>query len=271
MEQRQHSAPHAQRARVRRPGIDRRGGNSHPQGAKLTVEVYCVNPNDVPGFSVIQTETSEDAWIASITCPQGKRILNGGTEGHVYGKYRSTSASYPSITTWTAGQCWAHPGSTYIRAYCIAAGTPTVELTGATPGPEGAITTQTSAEFSFAGTDPAGYSNRFKCSLDGSPPATCYSGEPYDSLDSGHHEFVVWNTTQDGRSSGLVTYHWTIDAVPPNVTLNPLSPLTLTASRLVRWVRSAGIPASTTTRRPTGWPTPTARRRRGRSPPLGLT
>src|SRR6266511_3781358 len=138
-----------------------RGWNS-VSGAKLTVEVYCVSPNDVPGFDRIELDYGGNSyWKTSITCPQGKRILNGGTERH-FG-YANTFASYPSITTWTATGYHA-TGSTYLRAWCVSAGTPTVEITGATPGPEGAVTAQTYASFSFTGTDPAGYPNGFKCS-----------------------------------------------------------------------------------------------------------
>ncbi len=212
-----------------------RGWNS-VSGAKLTVEVYCVSPNDVPGFDRIELDYGGNSyWKTSITCPQGKRILNGGTERH-FG-YANTFASYPSITTWTATGYHA-TGSTYLRAWCVSAGTPTVEITGATPGPEGAVTAQTYASFSFTGTDPAGYPNGFKCSLDGSPPVTCFSGVFFGGRSSGPHEFVVWNSTPDGRSSGLTTYHWTIDAVPPNVTVKPLYPVTLATSAVVQWVGS---------------------------------
>jgi hypothetical protein len=213
-----------------------RGWNS-VSGAKLTVEVYCVNAADVPGFERIELDYGEYSyWKQSITCPQGKRILNGGTQAH-FGS-PPTYASYPSITTWTATGFNGSGSSTYLRAWCVSAGTPTVEITGASPGPQGAITQATGASFTFTGDDPAGYPNTFKCSLDGSPPSTCPSGVFFGSLASGSHEFVVWNSISDGRSSGLATYHWTIDTVPPNVTVNSLSRVTLTTSALVRWVGS---------------------------------
>ena len=212
-----------------------RGWNS-VAGAKLTVEVYCVSAADVPGFERIELDQSQNGfWKTPITCPQGKRILNGGTQDH-FGN-TSTYASYPSIITWTASG-YHNGSSTYLRAWCVAAGTPTVQITGATPGPEGTVTSYPNATFFFTGRDPAGFPNTFKCSLDGSPAVTCVSGVSYGPLASGSHEFVVFNSTPDSRFSGPATYHWTVDTVSPTVTMKPLSVVTLNTSAVVQWVGS---------------------------------
>ena len=210
-----------------------RGWNS-VAGAKLTVEVYCVSVNDLPGWERVELDYSGSYfWKTSIACPPGKRILNGGTQPH-FGNTR-TYASYPSITTWTASAYHISGSSTYLRAWCVAAGTPTVEITAASPGPEGSATSSPYANFSFTGTDPAGYPNSFRCSLDGAPPAGCSSGIGFGPLGSGSHTLVVWNTTPDGRSSNLATYHWTVDTVAPAVTVQPLPSVTLPATATVTW------------------------------------
>jgi len=213
-----------------------RGYNS-VAGAKLTVEVYCVNINDVPGFTQLEVDFGGSSfWKTSLICPQGTRIMTGGTQAHFGGG--TTYASYPNLTSWTATGYQNTGDSTYLRAICVSAGSPTVEITYATPGPNGALTSNTVAGFYFTGSDPAGYSNTFKCSLDGSPAATCYSGGYVGPLASGDHEFVVLNTTPDGRLSGPATYHWTVDAIPPSLTLKPLPAVTLATSAVVRWTGS---------------------------------
>ena len=53
-------------------------GYNSVSGAKLTVEVYCVNPSDVPGFERVELDyggTSD--WRTSITC--GTDVSNTGT------------------------------------------------------------------------------------------------------------------------------------------------------------------------------------------------
>jgi len=202
-------------------------------------DLYCVNADAVPGFQRIELDYGQTSyWQTSITCPQGKRILNGGTQSH-FGT-GLTYASYPSIVSWTATGYQSSGHSTYLRAWCVDAGTPTAQLTYASPGSEGTVTASPYASFAFTGRDPAGYPNTFKCSLDGSAPVTCTSAS-YGPLASGSHEFAVTNTTPDGRLSAPATFHWTVDTVPPNVSMRRLPPVTLPASTTVRWTGSDSL------------------------------
>ena len=208
-------------------------GYNPVSGAQLAVEVYCVNPAYVPGYQQLEfTRTGEGNWADSITCPQGKRILNGGNLDYVNG-------SYPTLTKWTAtfvhyGPSW----SSTFRATCIDAGNPTVSLDYSSPGPSGSATSSSYANFTLSGTDQAGYPNTFKCSLNGAPATTCGANPGYGPLTTGSYQLVVTNTTPDGRSSGPIVYNWSVDGVAPRVTKPTLPRVTLAASTTASWTGS---------------------------------
>ena len=114
-------------------------------GLDLTVEVYCVDPATVPGYTRVEhAQGGDDYWKTTVTCPLGTRILNGGTEAGF------TNGSSPSLNTWSA--TGDETATTYIRAWCVNAGTPTVAFTGTLP----TSTKQTSpGSSSSAATPPA--------------------------------------------------------------------------------------------------------------------
>lgn len=200
-------------------------GYNPVSGAKLTVDVYCVNPAYVPGYQRVE-RTLTTGWVEdAATCPLGKRILNGGVVTFGY-------ASYPNLNKWIAT---SSGGTKTIRAMCINAGIPTVSITTSSPGGSGVTTSEDFAHFEMTGTDPAGYPNSFRCSLDGAAPTACNFGVIYNGLSSGTHQFVTWNATADGRLSGLATYQWTVDKVAPTVTKPKLKRVTLPASSRARW------------------------------------
>ena len=80
-----------------------------------------------------------------------------------------------------------------------------------TSGPD-ALTTSTSATFTFTSTDP---NSTFTCSLDGCPFAPCTSGQTYSSLADGSHNFQVHATDSLGNTDPTpANYDWTISPVP---------------------------------------------------------
>ena len=95
----------------------------------------------------------------------GKRILSGGTTSGG----GTTHGSAPNLNKWTASfyHYSAHP--TTVRAICSSAGSPSVSVTG-TNVPSGSVTSAALAVFDMTGSDPAGFPNGFRCSLDGSVP-----------------------------------------------------------------------------------------------------
>lgn len=215
------------------PGADGRSwhasGSNTTQNSLLAVEVYCVDPAAVPGYvSVDRLVTGEFSWEASVSCPPGTRILNGGSDNWVY-------ASYPTLNKWTA------TGSTdYVaydarfRAWCVDAGTPTAWIDDGYPA-AGSITSETWVGFFLEGEDPAGLPVDFRCSLDGSAPSPCGYDTSYSSLASGPHEFVMFGQTSDGRTSALTTYNWTVDALAPNVTAPAVPKAALTNPVKLTW------------------------------------
>ncbi|MEO8329165.1 MAG: hypothetical protein ABI586_04080 [Candidatus Nanopelagicales bacterium] len=206
------------------------GYGYNPESAVLGVEVYCVNAANVPGYQHVQfARTGAGGWYTdTVTCPVGKRILNGGT-------FPTSFASYPNLTSWTSTIERAAEPSHTTRATCIDAGLPTVALTYTSPGPPGSFESFGNASFSMAGTDPAGYPNNFRCSLDGGTQTSCNAGASYTGLLSGTHQFEAWNTTPDGRTSAVASYQWMVDRIAPTVTTPKLPKVTLTASAAASW------------------------------------
>jgi hypothetical protein len=198
------------------PGSDGRswhaGGTNTTPNSLLAIEVYCVDPAAVPGYVAVERLVSgEYSWEASVSCPPGTRILNGGSDTAVF-------ASYPTLNKWTATNSTDY--STYdvrFRAWCVNAGAPTIIGFLPSPGPDGAVTNDTHADFELDATDPAGFSElNFRCSLDNHAPVVCY-GPYYPGLADGPHQFVTFAETPDGRLSPTITYRWTVDATPPTV------------------------------------------------------
>lgn len=234
-------------------------GYNTSAGATLYVEVYCVDPAFLAGWQRIELSRGGLNYTTDlVTCPLGKRVLNGGASTFAF-------ASYPNRNTWTVG--W-DSGSQVIRAFCIDAGTPTVTLNFASPGPSGSTFPIDNASFSWSGTDPAGFPNGFRCSLDGASPTICGTQISYFGLASGLHQLVLSNVVADGRSSGPLVYQWTVDTVDPTVTKPKLPRVTLGASTRATWEGAdehssidhyeAAYNLFGTDGTPTGWIKPTA-------------
>jgi hypothetical protein len=87
-----------------------------------------------------------------------------------------------------------------------------------TSGPD-VLTNSTSATFNFTSTDP---NSTFSCSLDGSPFAACMSGQTFNSLVYGIHNFQVRATDSFGNIDPTpANYNWTIVACA--YTISPAS------------------------------------------------
>ena len=90
--------------------------------------------------------------------------------------------------------------------------------------PAESITSATSISFSFAA-DQLGVS--YACSLDGAAATACSSPQIYSGLANGAHSFTVSATNAAGLSDANPPRHsWTVDTVPPSVTIQPAATLT---------------------------------------------
>lgn len=208
-------------------------GSNSVSGAVFAVEVYCVAPADVPGYQLIADQyTASGNGSHASTCPVGKRILSGGTEG-----VGAENASYPSLNKWTVTTYSLISYTTSVRAICVDAGLPTVAISQASPS-DGAVTSNRFASFQMTGSDPAGFPNSFKCSLDGAVATTCGGSVGYGPLTDGVHHFVVTNQTADLRSSNVASVSWTVDGTAPSLTAPTLDPVTLRQGLPVTWTGS---------------------------------
>jgi hypothetical protein len=90
---------------------------------------------------------------------------------------------------------------------------PPPPLTTITSGPA-TLTNSTTATFNFS----ANVAATFTCSLDGEAPSDCSTGKTYDNLAEGARVFTV-TATDANDFSGPATYNWTVDSVPPVVTI----------------------------------------------------
>jgi hypothetical protein len=72
-------------------------------------------------------------------------------------------------------------------------------------------TSQTSATFAFTSSGATGY----QCGLDGSALMSCTSSKAYSGLAEGQHTFQVRALDSKGKTSGTVSYKWTIDTTRP--------------------------------------------------------
>jgi beta-glucanase (GH16 family) len=107
---------------------------------------------------------------------------------------------------------------------------PVLSLTG-TPA---SLSNDPTATVTFSATntsDPTG-SLGYDCSLNGAAPTSCTSPEAYSSLADGQYSFAVTATdTSDGLTSSPQSSSWTIDTVPPSVSImTPGSNSTLSGS-----------------------------------------
>ena len=93
-----------------------------------------------------------------------------------------------------------------------------VSITGTPPS----ATTSRSASFTFSGSGGTGNLS-FTCTLDAETATTCASPQSYSNLPSGSHTFTVMATDQAGHS-GTASYHWTVDSVPPVISISSPTP-----------------------------------------------
>lgn len=110
--------------------------------------------------------------------------------------------------------------------------------------PSKSPTSSTSIAFTFS-SDTEG--NSFWCSLDNSPAELCTSPKTYSNLGNGAHTFAVYAQSPRGLvDSTPATYSWTVDTLPPSVTITNAAELpTLTNSREIQFNIESSKPGST--------------------------
>src|SRR5262249_50376402 len=93
--------------------------------------------------------------------------------------------------------------------------------TAISSGPS-ALTTSTSATFSFTGTDSLSATSNltFECSLDGASYSACTSPRTYTGLAGGSHIFSVRAIDEAGNADATpAAASWTVDAAAPDTSI----------------------------------------------------
>jgi hypothetical protein len=88
------------------------------------------------------------------------------------------------------------------------------------------LLTDATPSFAFDGSDPGGSGvGKFQCSLDGAPFEPCTSPNSYSGLDSGSHDFAVRALDRAGNADpSPASISWTVDATPPETTIQGAPP-----------------------------------------------
>jgi len=219
-------------------------GKSAAAGDSLHVETYCVASDELAGAQFVKNDYTDPlpGTVMVSPCPSGTRILTGGVYAALAGSDVNPGQfsgqmqnSYPyAAQQWHGAVPIALPaGSTVsVTAWCVPASIPTIVITSAPP----TATAQTSATFSFTGSDPVGYPLTYYCNLDGRVSA-CDSptGTGYFPVGGGAHSFTVEVTNPDSEYVSA-TYRWTVDTTAPTVAATaPAQPFTLANSAIVSW------------------------------------
>jgi tripartite motif-containing protein 71 len=176
------------------------------------------NGPDVTITSAPGTATTLSTASFSFTANDFNATFKCKIDGGAYADCTSgsPSSSYSGLsegshTFWVyATDTLANPGNPTSYVWSVDTTAPSVNLTSTPP----LTTGSTSASFSFT-SDEAGI---FKCSLGSSSFATCTSPDVV-SVAAGSNTFHVKAIDLAGNVSQTVSYTWTVDKTPPNVTI----------------------------------------------------
>jgi hypothetical protein len=218
-------------------------GYSDTAGDTLHIETYCVDAGELAAAQRVTQAYTDPAPGTDLaaSCPYHTRTLTGGVYAALAGSGVDPGQfagqmmdSFPIFTEgWEASVQALPAGSTvYVTTWCVPASIPTIVITSGPPP----VTAQTSAAFTFTGSDPAGYQLSYGCELDGNITGCDSStGTVYVGLGGGAHTFIVTVSNGDFETASA-TYHWTVDTTAPFVVATaPTQPFTLAGSATVSW------------------------------------
>ena len=224
-------------------------GRSSVPGNALVVTADCLSKADMASATLVVHAAAVDAQgrVDSLTgCPSDMRILTGGnytlTAVGPYplgGRVLDSYPENPRLWETSAIGLAAIFDDVYTNLWCVPASVPTVQITSAPP----ALSNQATARFTYAASDPAGYTLTALCELDGGPAQTCNNPGPglpvtYTGLSNGTHTFTVIVSNPDGQAA-LASDTWRVDTGAPVVALTqPFAPVTINGTTTVAWTGS---------------------------------
>ncbi len=178
-----------------------------------------ISPSTTASFSFAATDTG-GSGVVSFECrldSSAPGAWNGCTSPQPYSSLTEGNHKFEVRALDKAGNADASPAT---FAWQVDITGPNTEIDS---GPE-TLTSRTSAEFEFSGSDGAGTGiASFECRLDSSEPGDwepCDSSALYTSLADGPHAFEVRAIDQAGNpDQDPPSFAWTIDSIPPEVVI----------------------------------------------------
>jgi len=184
---------------------------------------WTINPPPLPDSATVRSGRTVEVTFAAASGAAGATASNYVLTGTGKGNLANTpnSATLVSGTTylltWTSGEMF-HGGNITITYMTSSSATHTSGAIGVAPTASFSATptdpsTQTSADFTFSGTDsgtPSSGIARLECRLDSGNFATCTSPQALTNLGEGSHSFSIRAVDQAGNTSNILTHSWTI-------------------------------------------------------------
>jgi hypothetical protein len=223
--------------------------------SRLFVEAYCVEAAYLASeYATVDLSNAATAdyqdRVAEAFCPQGYRILTGGSRPwslpyprHDHGW--SWASGPASAQSWPARASLANGDQLAAVALCIPASQVSLDLTQSPDSP----TNDTDATWAFDASDQAGEDLLIRCELDngGKRPSNTASTCVYHNLSEGIHTFTVSISNQSGSSRSISTA-WRIDLTKPElsswapIAAAPITgPITMTFSESVGGINATTV------------------------------
>jgi len=209
-----------------------------------TVAPAMMITGEPPALSPVATAqfhfTTDDALAPSVMCQLDSQAPAACTSPINYSGLADGSHTFTLTGSDGAGNL-----ATKTYTWTVDTAAPTLTITMEPPDPY----SSTSAHFEFT----IGTSASVSCQLDSGAATACTSPIDYTGLAQGSHTFTLRGTNQGGMTT-TVTYTWTVDTVPPGVTISsePAPDTNVTSAQFV--FTTTGNPTTVTCQLDSGTP-----------------
>jgi hypothetical protein len=193
----------------------------------LAITAEPANPTNSPSATFMFTVTDTDP--VSATCRLDAQTAAACTSPQTYAGLADGSHTFTLKGTDSAGNV-----ATKTYTWTVDTIPPVLAFTSTPANP----TNQTSGSFAFTIDD----SVTVTCQLDGGVPNACTSPYSFTGLADGSHSFTLRGTDAAGNASSK-SYVWTVDTVPPTISLSGPSGWITSKSATFTFAVSKGAPA----------------------------
>ena len=184
------------------------GGDTTPPDTTITSGPSGATNSTTATFTFTANEPS------TFTCKLDTGAASSCTSPKVYSGLTNGSHTVSITATDLAGNVDPTPAT---RTWTVDTIPPDTTITSS----PSALTTSTTASFSFSSTEPGG----FTCQLDGFAATSCTSPMSYSGIPDGSHVFTVYATDLAGNVDPTpAQFMWTVDTTAPVVTSTTVTP-----------------------------------------------